>query len=156
MPSNTKEYNKQYYLKNKEKIDQQHNEYSKTPQFKKSQTICSWKTKGLIDDYEKVYQIYLDTNNCMKCQVEITGNNKHMDHCHITNLYRAVLCQSCNNGNPLDTKCSKNNTLGIKNISMTKYGYKFQKVTKGKTHSKYFTTLEKAIEYKEQYLLEFG
>ena len=156
MPFDKKEYNRLHYLKNKEKLDQQHNEYRKTPQCKKSQTIGSWKTRGLIDDYEKVYQIYLDTNNCMKCQVEITGNNKHMDHCHITNLYRSVLCNSCNTGNILDLHCNKDNKLGIKNISMTKDGYDFRKTIKGKTHRKWFLTLEEAIEYKNKYLLEFG
>tara|TARA_R110000772_G_scaffold245104_1_gene358512 strand:- start:247 stop:672 length:426 start_codon:yes stop_codon:yes gene_type:complete len=141
MPSNTKEYMR---------------EYSKTPQYKKSQTIDNWKRYGLIDNYEKVYQIYLDTNNCMKCQVEITGHNKHMDHDHITNLFRAVLCASCNKGNSLDLHCSKNNKVGIKYISIQHNGYVFQKTIKKKRHFKWFKTLEECIDYKDKYLLEVG
>tara|TARA_R110002012_G_scaffold127258_2_gene279508 strand:+ start:1986 stop:2459 length:474 start_codon:yes stop_codon:yes gene_type:complete len=157
MPSDKQEYDKEYYLKNKDKRLKKNNEYYKTPEGIKSHKIGRWKSNGLIDNYEKVYQIYLDTNNCMKCQVEISGRNKHMDHCHETKLYRAVLCNSCNVGNTLDTKCSKNNkSTEIKNIYMTKYGYRFMKMTKGKTHSKQFTTLEECIDYKDKYLLEVG
>ena len=159
MPFNTQEkrdeYMKEYYLKNKDKRLKYNKEYYKTPQRYKTSTICSWKVKGLIDDYEKIYQIYLDTHECMKCNISISGRNKHMDHDHITNLFRAVLCASCNTGNTLDTKCSKNNTTGIKYICKTKDGYRFQKTIKGKKHGKWFKTLEEAIEYKEQYLLEF-
>mgnify|MGYP003650960786 CR=1 FL=1 len=141
-----KEYKKEY-----------DKEYRKTPQGIKSRIISDWKAKGLIDDYEKIYQIYLDTNNCMKCQVEISGRNKHMDHDHDTNLYRSMLCASCNTGNPLDTKCRKDNiSTGIKYISTHRDEYVFHKITKGTRHRKYFKTLEEAIEYKEQYLLEFG
>jgi len=156
MPFDKKEYNRLHYLKNKEKLDQQHNEYRKTPQCKKSQTIGSWKTRGLIDDYEKIYDIYLNTHECMKCNIEISGRNKCMDHDHITNIYRSVLCQPCNKSNSLDLHCNKDNKLGIKNISMTKDGYDFRKTIKGKTHRKWFLTLEEAIEYKNKYLLEFG
>ena len=125
----------------------------KTPQEIKRRTIYKWKTRGLIDDYEKVYQIYLNTHECMKCNIEISGRNKCMDHCHETKLYRAVLCNSCNTGNTLDTKCSKNNkSTEIKNIYMTKYGYRFMKTIKGKTHAKWFKTLEEAIQYKDVFL----
>jgi len=139
----------------KEYIDKYMKEYRKTPQGIKSRIIITWKAKGLIDDYEKIYQIYLDTHECMKCNISISGRNKHMDHDHITNLFRAVLCASCNTGNKLDLHCQKNNIVGIKNIIIYKDGYRFQKMTKGKTHQKWFKTLEKCIEYKEQYLLKF-
>jgi len=47
---------------------------------------------------------------------------------------------------------NNNNKLKIKNISPTKYGYEFKKIVNGKSHRKYFKTLEEAIKYKEEYL----
>ena len=47
----------------------------------------------------------------------------------------------------------KDNKLGIKNISKCQnVGYEFQKTVDGKTHGKWFKTLEEAIKYKEEYL----
>ena len=137
----------------KERTRQYLREYNKTPQGIKSDKIKTWKYKGLIDNYDKVYDIYINTHECMKCQVDITGINKHMDHDHDTRLYRAILCRSCNIGNTLDLDCQKDNKLGIKYICRHQNGYKFQKKTKGKLHQKSFKTLEETIEYKNQYLL---
>lgn len=145
------EYKRLYRLKNKEKIQA----YSKTPQGIKSLKIADWKRRGLIGDLDAIYDIYLATNECMKCSVPVSGRNKHMDHDHVTKLFRAVLCRSCNVGNSLDLHCYKNNkSTGIKNIykHLTGFGYKFEKTTKGVLHSKYFKTLEEAIDYKTEYL----
>ena len=153
-----KEYNKQWFLKNKEKrkeYDKNRDKIENNPQRYKSKKICAWMRYGLIDDYEKVYDIYINTHECMKCSVEISGRNKCMDHDHNTQLYRAVLCKSCNTGNRLDLQLRTDNTTGIKYITKHKDGYRFTKCIKGKTHAKYFTTLEKCIEYKDKYLLEF-
>ncbi len=57
-----------------------------------------------------------------------------------------------NQMNQQNTGVSKNNKLRIQNISPTKYGYRFQKMVNGKTHEKWFKTLEEAIKYKEEYL----
>ena len=170
-----KEYNRQYYLKNKEKIKEYQlknkekikekhkeyylnnqekiQEYRETPKYIKSQTIFDWRRKGLIGDLNAIYEIYIATTECMKCSVPVSGRNKHMDHDHNTGLYRAVLCNSCNVGNILDSHCRKNNkSTGIKNISKCKWGYEFHKNTKGVPHRKWFKTLEETIQYKEQYL----
>ena len=127
-------------------------EWRKTPKGKKTNKIDDWRRLGLVDDYEKIYDIYLNTHECMKCNIEISGKNKCMDHCHITNLYRAVLCQSCNIGNPLDVRCNKTNKLGIKYITTQDTGYRFRKTIKGKEHAKWFKTLEEAIQYKDVFL----
>ena len=148
-----KEYNRQYYLKHKQKFQKKNIEYRKTPEGWKSFRIGSWKHKGLIDDYEKVFEIYMETTECMRCSVPISGRGKHMDHDHETGLYRAILCRSCNNGNPLDLDCRKNNkSTGIKYISKRKNGYGFHKTTKGVSHRKYFKTIEEAVKYKDNYL----
>ena len=150
------EYMRQYYLKNKEKIKENRKEYLKTPEGFKSHTIAIWRSWGVIGDVDAIYDIYLATTQCMRCSIQFSERiKKCMDHDHVTGLYRAVLCNSCNCGNPLDLHCRKNNkSTGIKNITKTKYGYVFEKTTKGITHRKFFKTLEEAIQYKEQYLSE--
>ena len=157
-----KEKKREYYLQNKETTLSQkkaHQEsarkYKQTPKGIRSRVKCKWRKRGVIGDLDAIYDIYLATNECMRCSVPISGRNKHMDHDHETRLYRAVLCNSCNVGNILDLKCRKNNTTtGIKHITKRKnrYGYRFKKTTKKITHSKSFLTLEEAIDYKDEYL----
>ena len=74
-------------------------EYQQSPTGKKSMMITSWKKKGLInDDYSKLYDDYLLCSKCDVCNKEFkTRQNKCMDHCHTTGLFRHFLCQSCNN-----------------------------------------------------------
>ena len=92
---------KEYYEKNKEKILTHAKEYSKTESGKKSCRISVWKFNGLIHgDYDALYEHYINTKNCDYCNVElIEGCGKTarcMDHSHKTNLFRNVLCNSCN------------------------------------------------------------
>ena len=46
-------------------------EWRKTPKGKKTNKIDDWRRLGLVDDYEKIYDIYLNTHECMKCNIEI-------------------------------------------------------------------------------------
>jgi len=102
----TKEYNRKYSEtnkeKNKEKNKQYQQKYRKTPSGEKAFRKGSWKYIGLdMDNFEEVYQRYLDTTNCDKCNVLLTNGEhckttKCMDHCHYTNKFRRVLCLSCN------------------------------------------------------------
>ena len=88
------EKKKEYYKNNKEK----YKEYRKTPSGKKSETISNWKTYGLIDDdYEGLYDKYLNTTECEICKYVFDNTNwKCMDHCHTTGLFRQILCFKCN------------------------------------------------------------
>jgi hypothetical protein len=70
---------------------------------KKTNTISSWKFKGLIcDDYDKLYELYLQSTNCDECDCKYSikgdgvGRFKCMDHDHTTGLFRNFLCNVCN------------------------------------------------------------
>jgi len=60
--------------------------------------IGQWKIKGLIhDNYDDLYNIYINTTECMICSKEFKSRrDRCMDHDHQTNLYRQILCQNCN------------------------------------------------------------
>jgi len=97
-----KEYMKQYKEQKKEEIAAQMKEYNKTDAGIKSHRISKWKQRDVIsDDYDKLYEMYMNTKNCQECNVELVegiygSNKKCLDHCHKTGEFRNVLCQTCN------------------------------------------------------------
>jgi len=113
-----KEYNKEYYIKNKEKnkekrkeyriknkeyLKEKSKEYQQTEKYKKSRRISDWKRRGLIsDDYDKIYDKYISTTHCELCNVKLTqdrylkSTTRCLDHDHNTGLFRNVLCNLCN------------------------------------------------------------
>tara|TARA_R110000772_G_scaffold77461_2_gene166809 strand:+ start:50 stop:376 length:327 start_codon:yes stop_codon:yes gene_type:complete len=101
-----KEYDRQYYLNNKEKIKQQQKAYRKTPAGKRIATKQNWKQQGLIETedytYDSLYDRYLVHTNCDLCDVELTvgryntATTKCMDHDHVTRIFRNFVCHSCN------------------------------------------------------------
>ena len=98
---NNKEYKKEYYENNKEEIKESQKEYIKTPNGIKSNNKRKWKSRGLKDSdndkYEKLYDLYLNTNECDVCKYEFDKSNwKCMDHSHSTGLFRQILCHRCN------------------------------------------------------------
>ena len=66
----------------------------------KSNMIYNWKKSGLIcDDYNALYETYIETTECQHCQTEFTKNNKRcLDHDHTTGLFRKIVCNRCNSG----------------------------------------------------------
>jgi len=98
--------------------------YRKTENGKKKCIIVDWKHKGLIDDYDLVYEKYINTEYCEKCKVKLTSSRyatptrKSMDHDHLTGKFRMILCNCCNAGH-LRMK-PINNTSGYKGIGYDK------------------------------------
>tara|TARA_R110000787_G_scaffold81040_3_gene175965 strand:- start:845 stop:1333 length:489 start_codon:yes stop_codon:yes gene_type:complete len=90
---------------NKEKQKEYRKEYNKTPNGKKIKTLSDWKSSGLIEtkeEIDKIYEIYLIQIYCEACNIKLTRTGKNcktdtcMDHCHITNRFRQIICRSCN------------------------------------------------------------
>lgn len=77
-------------------------QYRLTEQSIKSQKIGSWKHYGVIcDDFDKLYNYYINCWNCEKCGIELINgrhgaNKKTLDHNHKTGEFRNVLCNTCN------------------------------------------------------------
>jgi hypothetical protein len=60
--------------------------------------IYNWKKSGLIyDDYDELYDVYINTMECQHCQTEFTEKNwRCLDHDHTTGLFRKIVCHRCN------------------------------------------------------------
>tara|TARA_R110000796_G_C14329719_1_gene408961 strand:- start:90 stop:611 length:522 start_codon:yes stop_codon:yes gene_type:complete len=75
--------------------------YRQTPKAKKCHTITSWKYQGIItDDYDSIYELYMEQNHCWNCEKEFTSSqDRQLDHNHLINdcdNIRGILCRTCN------------------------------------------------------------
>ena len=99
-PEKVKESYNKWRSKNKEKRNQYLKEWNKNNPEKAEKNSCKnrWKRRGLnMDTFNYVYSIYKIEKHCHLCNKEFKNKkDKNMDHCHVTNEYRAILCRNCN------------------------------------------------------------
>jgi len=65
----------------------------------KYNTIYHWKYRGVkYNDFDELYYIYIRTLKCSHCNKDFKNStDRCLDHDHITGLFRAIVCKSCNN-----------------------------------------------------------
>jgi hypothetical protein len=93
---------KEWQENNPEKLLKAQKKYKAKPETIKTRRIRDWVKQGVVGDYESLYKLYMDTSNCNKCEKEVSGRSKHLDHNHETGLFREILCVHCNLKNPND------------------------------------------------------
>jgi len=123
---------------------------------KQSYTIYNWKRRGLIDDYEKVYDIVMNTVKCNLCdKVFDCDKNRCMDHDHTTGKFRQVLCRSCNVVYRKKRQMKQiTNTSGYINICREKNGWRFCREHRGVRYRKYFPSKTHCMCYKIIFILK--
>ena len=90
------------YIANKEKIKERSRLYKKlwrkTPQGKKQNTMNTWRSYGVNNVNDTMYDRYINTHCCDICNKEFKNSlDRCLDHDHDTGDFRQILCQSCNN-----------------------------------------------------------
>jgi len=91
----------------------------------KNKSIRNWKKRGVIsDDFNKLYEKYININNCEICNIEFNKDirNQHrcLDHDHRTGLYRQTICHKCNKDYDRQPNIFKGNKLNHQYINIWK------------------------------------
>jgi|DEB0MinimDraft_6_1074348.scaffolds.fasta_scaffold06391_3 hypothetical protein len=86
-----------FYSNNKDKDYYKRETYADTYQFKKTHTISNWKYRGVVGDYDSLYEMYIKSTHCDVCKKEYKNiRDRCLDHDHETGLFRQFLCTRCN------------------------------------------------------------
>tara|TARA_R110001606_G_scaffold253963_1_gene401790 strand:+ start:411 stop:788 length:378 start_codon:yes stop_codon:yes gene_type:complete len=96
--NNREEYFKEYYKKNKTRIDLRNKNWGESNDRKDYHR--NWKLKKRFNLTVDEYNVILNKQNnccaiCNKHESEIK-TNLHVDHCHTTGKIRGLLCFGCN------------------------------------------------------------
>jgi len=134
-----------------------HQKYRQSSKGKKNQAYNNWKKRGLnMEDFDNIYDRYVNTECCDICKCSFENTTKCMEHNHKTGEFRGVVCMMCNNNmNDNNYKLSKS---GHRYISYDKRDkiWKFQKRFYGKRYQKYFKSKTDTLCYKYIMLLKFS
>ena len=87
---------------------------------KKTVNKYNWIKRGVKfseEEFEFIYGVYINIDECMLCSKHLIGSDKCLDHNHKTGEPRYILCNNCNK--KFDRKLQCNNKLGEKNIYET-------------------------------------
>ena len=175
MPQTTEkkaEYNRVYYLENKEKLNAQHKAYHLVHKEKQTEYMRAYKLKNhekvMIDQWRTTghfipegtehaaYVRFRDTTHCEYCGWELVEGGKtrtntkvrHHDHdIECEDNFIAVICNVCN----LREQCT--NTSGEPNINYVKETgkWRFRVSYCRKSYSKTLKTFEDALTYKGEW-----
>ena len=86
----------------KESTKKAKKKYRQTENGIKKRRIDCWKFSGVIsDDFDKLYERYINTEICDNCEIILicgnkAPNRKTLDHNHETGEFRNILCNTCN------------------------------------------------------------
>lgn len=76
-------------------------QYSTTDKYKQKIRKQRWKEQNIGITYEQYVEMFVQQDGaCAICNTKVNQFNKGMcvDHCHITNKVRGLLCTDCNRG----------------------------------------------------------
>tara|TARA_R110001599_G_C11853498_1_gene620921 strand:- start:35 stop:496 length:462 start_codon:yes stop_codon:yes gene_type:complete len=124
---------------------------------KKTTTKAQWKIHGVKfteDEFNLIYDRWLNSTNCELCNHDYSSSKKCMDHSHETGKFRCICCNQCNLNMP-DRKKSSRNKSGHKNICFNKQrnNWKFSKLSFGNRTQFYFKTKNEALWFKITFLI---
>ena len=88
-------------MKDNEKRKASKHKYSISPKGKKTLRRACWKGRGIICDYDAIYDILIHTSECDFCDKPfIDTKSRHLHHCHDCGAVLGILCRSpCNTQN---------------------------------------------------------
>jgi len=72
------------------------------PENIKKARINNWKKTGITyNNWDELYEKYINTSKCELCNINLVSgktakNRRILDHDHITNQVRNIICHSCN------------------------------------------------------------